>query len=112
MIRLGLMGCGVVASYGHVPAIHRTAGVKLVSIFEPDSARLIDAKDRYKVDRGFTDPDLFFQSGIDAVVVTSPAPAHPENVAMAARYGKPVLCEKPLAMTEADSQRCCSRDSA
>jgi predicted dehydrogenase len=50
MIRLGLMGCGVVASYGHVPAIERTAGCKLVSIFEPDSARLIDAKDRYKVE--------------------------------------------------------------
>jgi predicted dehydrogenase len=103
MIRLGLMGCGVVASYGHVPAIERTAGCKLVSIFEPDSARLIDAKDRYKVEKGFTDPQLFFQSGIDAVVVTSPAPAHLENVTMAARFGKPVLCEKPLAMNEAES---------
>src|SRR6185437_11941228 len=87
MIRLGVMGCGVVASYGHVPAIARTAGCKLVSIFEPDSARLIDAKDRYKVEKGFTDPQLFFQSGIDAVVVTSPAPVHLENVTMAAQYG-------------------------
>ena len=103
MIRLGLMGCGVVASYGHVPAIACTAGCKLVSIFEPDSARLIDAKDRYKVEKGFTDPNLFFQSGIDAVTVTSPAPAHLENVTMAARYGKPVLCEKPLAMNETES---------
>jgi predicted dehydrogenase len=103
MIRLGLMGCGVVASYGHVPAISRTAGCKLVSIFEPDSARLIDAKDRYGVAKGFTDPELFFQSGIDAVAITSPAPAHLENVTMAARFGKPVLCEKPLAMNEAES---------
>src|SRR5215218_385490 len=103
MLRLGLMGCGVVASYGHVPAIARTAGCKLVSIFEPDSARLIDAKDRYQVEKGFTDPNLFFQSGIDAVVVTSPAPAHLSNVTMAAQYGKPVLCEKPLAMNEAES---------
>jgi predicted dehydrogenase len=103
MIRLGLMGCGVVASYGHVPAIGRTAGCKLVSIFEPDTGRLIDAKDRYKVDKGFTDPELFFQSGIDAVVVTSPAPCHLDNVRMAARFGKPVLCEKPLAMNEAES---------
>lgn len=100
MIRLGLMGCGVVASYGHVPAIARTAGCKLVSIFEPDSARLIDAKDRYKVDKGFTDPHLFFQSGFDALVVTSPAPCHLDNVSMAAQFGKPVLCEKPLAMND------------
>ncbi|HLL90685.1 MAG TPA: Gfo/Idh/MocA family oxidoreductase [Tepidisphaeraceae bacterium] len=105
MIRLGLMGVGVVASYGHIPAIQRTPGLILKSLFEPDSGRLMEAKARFGVEHGFTDPDLFFRSGIDAVVVTSPAPAHLPNVEMAARYGKPVLCEKPLAMTELESQR-------
>jgi predicted dehydrogenase len=105
MIRLGLMGVGVVASYGHIPAIARTPGLVLKSILEPDSGRLMEAKAKFRVEHGFTDPDLFFRSGIDAVVVTSPAPVHLDNVRMAARYGKPVLCEKPLAMTEADSRQ-------
>lgn len=105
MIRLGLMGCGVVATYGHIPAIQRTKGLELKSIFEPDSARLIETRSHFGIPNGFTDADLFFQSGIDAVIVTSPAPAHLDNVLMAARYRKPVLCEKPLATSEAESQR-------
>lgn len=105
MIRLGLMGVGVVASYGHIPAIGRTQGLTLKSIFEPDVGRMMDAKARFGVPDGFTDAEAFFKSGIDAVVVTSPAPAHLDNVMMAARFKKPLLCEKPLAMNEADSQR-------
>jgi predicted dehydrogenase len=105
MIRLGLMGVGVVASYGHIPAIQRTPGLMLKSIFEPDSGRMMDARARFNVPEGFTNAEAFFKSGIDAVVVTSPAPAHLDNVLMAQRFGKPVLCEKPLAMNEADSQR-------
>ncbi len=104
MIRVGLMGAGVVASYGHIPAIQRTPGLVLKSIFEPDSGRMMATKADFKVDQGFTDSDLFFRSGLDAVVVTSPAPVHVANVELAARYGKPVLCEKPLAMTEAEAE--------
>lgn len=105
MLKLGLMGCGLVASYGHVPAIERTPGVTLHSIFEPNPSRLAECKEKWKVPQGFSDAEAFFNSGIDAVVVTSPAPAHLDNVLMAARHRKPVLCEKPLAMTESDAER-------
>ena len=98
------MGCGVVASYGHIPAIGRTPGLTLASIFEPDAGRMMDAKARFSVENGFTDVHAFFRSGIDAVVITSPAPTHYANVKLAAQYRKPALCEKPLAMNEADSQ--------
>ena len=97
------MGCGVVASYGHIPAIQRTPGLQLKSIFEPDTARMLDAKSRFGAEGGYTDLAAFFASGIDAVIVTSPAPTHLQNVLLAAKAGKPVLCEKPLAMTEAES---------
>ena len=36
------------------------------------------------------------------VVICSPAPLHLEHVSKAAAHGKDILCEKPLAMTEAD----------
>src|SRR5690349_12257079 len=104
MLRIGLMGCGTVAGYGHLPAIKATAGLELVSLFEPDPVRGRTAQEKFG-GRLFTDPDAFFQSGIDAVAVTSPAPFHVDNVLVASKYGKHVLCEKPLAMTDEDGER-------
>lgn len=103
MIRLGLLGCGAVASYGHMPAIRRTPGLELAAIYDPDAGRLEEARRRFEVPRAFPDLEALFQSGIDAVVVTSPAPAHLGNVTLAAKHRKPVLCEKPLAMNDAEA---------
>jgi predicted dehydrogenase len=41
---------------------------------------------------------------IDAVFVVSPDALHQEHVLLAAAHGKPVLCEKPLAMSTAEAE--------
>ncbi len=105
MIRVGLIGCGVVASYGHLPAIVDTKGLALHAVLDNDPVRLIETRERFGVSRTFTDIDLFFQSGIDVVVITSPAPIHFAHVMAAAKYRKPALCEKPLAMSEDEAQQ-------
>jgi len=102
MKRIGLMGCGKVAGYGHLPALNESEHWDLVSVFDPNPERLAQAQERFNVPQAFTDSDAFFESGLDAVAITSPAPCHKENVLAAARFGKPVLCEKPLAMDEAE----------
>ena len=104
MIRLGIMGCGHVADYGHIPAIKSIPGLELVSVFDPNSKRAYGTQHKFAIPHGYVDAEMFFNSGIDAVAVTSPAPAHLENVMMAARYGKHVLCEKPLSLSESDSR--------
>lgn len=104
MIKIGLMGCGTVATYGHMPAIQQTAGLQLASLFDPDPQRLREAQTHFNVPLGFTDPETFMRSGLDAVVITSPAPVHLDNVLLAARHRRPVLCEKPLSMDESDGQ--------
>lgn len=96
------MGCGVVATYGHLPAVRDTPGLQLVSVLDPSVEQLARFKCLAPDVRVFTDTDEFFNSGIDAVSVLSPAPKHLENVQRAAHWGKHVLCEKPLAMTDAD----------
>ncbi len=103
--KIGLMGCGTVADYGHLPAIKAVESLELTSLFDPDEKRLRAAQTKFGVPQAFTDSEAFFASGIDAVVVASPAGVHLQNVLDAARHGKHVLCEKPLALTEADSQR-------
>lgn len=99
MARIGLMGCGVVADYGHVPAILSTDGLELVALFDPDAERLQAMQQKFAVPADYTDTADFFATPLDAVVVTSPAPFHLQNIRDAARAGVHILCEKPLAMT-------------
>lgn len=101
MKRIGIMGCGVVASYGHLPAIQETPGLNLASLYDPHPEQMAKLLEQYPEAQAFTDIHAFFESGIDAVSVTSPAPYHLDNVRLAAEYGKHVLCEKPLAMNDA-----------
>ena len=102
MKRIGLMGCGKVAAYGHLPVLHASEDWDLHAIFDPDAGRLAEAAERFAVPHACTDVDAFFQAGLDAVAITSPAPCHAANVADAARHGCHILCEKPLAMDEAE----------
>lgn len=104
MKKIGVMGCGTVANYGHIPAILATPGLELVSIYDPNEINLQKAKDKFKIPNAFTDTEKFFQSGMDAVIILSPATFHHQNVKDATRFGKHILCEKPIAMNEIQAQ--------
>ena len=104
MKKIGLMGCGMIAEYGHIPAMLATEGLEVHAVYDPDPARAYGLQHKFGIPHGYAVSDMFFDSGLDAVVVTSAAPAHRQNVVEAARYGLPVLCEKPLAMTDGDAE--------
>ena len=98
------MGTGVIAYHGHGPAMEQTPGITLASVYDPNPEQLAKFCARFPDCEPFTDRDAFFQSGIDAVSICSPAPSHLANVREAVKYGKHILCEKPLAMNDADIQ--------
>lgn len=103
MKKIGLMGCGVVANYGHLPAIQAAAGCELFAIYDPNETRVREAQQVFRVPYAFTDVQQFLASGIEAVTITSPAPFHRQNVLDAAQFRLPVLCEKPLALDTAEA---------
>ena len=103
MKKIGLMGCGMIADFGHIPAILATEGLEAWAVYDPDPEHAYGLQHKYNIPHGYTISSMFFESGIDAVVVASAAPAHLQNVQEAAKYGLPVLCEKPLAMTDDDA---------
>jgi predicted dehydrogenase len=105
MKKIGLMGCGTVALYGHIPAILQTHGLVLHSVYDPVPGSLLAVREKFGIQNGFTDADEFFRSGIDAVSITSPAPSHCENVLAAAAQRLPVICEKPLALDASEASR-------
>ncbi|MEM6260775.1 MAG: Gfo/Idh/MocA family oxidoreductase [Planctomycetota bacterium] len=105
MIKIGLMGCGVVSEYGHLPPLRDSKRFDLYALMDPDTDRVADYARRFGVVRGFTEEPAFFASGIEAVSICSPAPVHLQNVQGAAAQNLPVLCEKPLAMDADESQQ-------
>ena len=103
-LRIGLIGCGRVASYGHLPAIAATPGLELSAICDPDVDRLDQVRQQFGVPDVFEDPEALCAHDLDAVAITSPMPYHAEHVRFAARHGRHVLCEKPLADDESQAK--------
>jgi len=101
-LKIGVMGCGMVAGYGHIPAILETPGLELFAVYDPQETAARTTQDRWKIPSAFSDETAFFESGIEALTITSPAPSHLNNVLACARHRLPALCEKPLAMNAAE----------
>lgn len=99
------MGCGVVAQYGHIPAIQAAAGLRLHAIFDPNEKNLRETQAKFGIPHAFTDEEAFFKCGLDGVSITSPAPCHHANVMQAAAHRLPVLCEKPLATSRGEAEQ-------
>jgi predicted dehydrogenase len=102
MARVGLMGCGAVADFGHLPALTKTPGLELVALYDP----LISRAQAYSQKFGgvaCSNTDDFFAQALDAVVICSPLPAHHDNVMLCSEQGVHVLCEKPIAENEDDA---------
>lgn len=97
-LRLAIVGMGT-AARALVPAVEKAAGVRLTAVCDP-LAEVRDAvAQRYGV-RSVPDIDaLLALDGVDAVYVATPTDLHAQHVIAAARAGKHVLCEKPMATT-------------
>ncbi|MDP7132272.1 MAG: Gfo/Idh/MocA family oxidoreductase [Planctomycetota bacterium] len=98
-VRIGVVGCGVVADYGHLPTIHSLAETELVGVADPDAERLSVQVEKYGVP-GFES----FEAMLGAVEMDAVAlPVHPclklELIRVAAANGLHAFCEKPLTET-------------
>jgi predicted dehydrogenase len=102
-IRVGVVGAGVAALTGHLPALTSSDRFDVVGVADTDPARLADAARRFDVGGRFVSAaELLDAAEPDAVVVATPPQSH---VAL----GEDLLCrqvhvlmEKPLARSLAE----------
>lgn len=101
MTNIGLVGAG---GWGrnHARVLHELGRLKVVCDLDP--ARRIDAETQYGVTTTARFEDVL-SSGVDAVVLASPAAVHAEMALAAIDAGKHVLVEKPLALSQADARK-------
>ena len=95
-VRVGVIGTGVMGSDHARLFASEIGGATLAGVADPDLARAGASARGAPV---FADAaDLIASDGVDAVVVASPDPTHDALVRACLDAGKPVLCEKPLAL--------------
>jgi len=106
MIRIGIIGTGLIAKE-HAQAISMVQdGVSLVAAADIDSGRLEAFCASFKVPRCYRNAaELIASPEVDLVAVTTPPAGHEEFVVTALEKGKYVFCEKPLAHSLASAVR-------
>ena len=102
-IRWGIIGCGDVTEVKSGPALQRADHSALVAGMRRDADRARDYARRHGVPRWYDDAGaLVDDPEVDAVYVATPPSSHAEYALRAARAGKPVYVEKPMATSHAE----------
>lgn len=99
-IRWGILGCGDVARRRVARAIIDDSNSQLVAACRRNADKLKDFCDDFDVPRAIVnDEELIAQPDVDAVYIATPVNLHLPQTVAAARAGKHVLVEKPMAMS-------------
>jgi predicted dehydrogenase len=102
--RFGVIGAGLWGeAHAEVYATHPWA--ELAAVCDSDRSRAEKVAKRFGAPRVFTDyRDMVKDPGVDAVAVATPDFAHRDPVVAAAKAGKHVHSEKPLATSREDAE--------
>lgn len=112
-LRLAVIGCGAIARRAHIPAFKASEDVDVVAFASRSLSSAQTAASEYGSGEVFDDWRKVFELDIDAVDICSPNALHADQAVEAARAGKHVLVEKPVACTvdQADQMIAAARDA-
>ncbi len=96
-VRLALVGCGRISGT-HFNAIREVDGIELVAVCDTVEERARLAGEQNGVAWYTSYPKMLEHAACDAVAVCTPSGLHPQHGIQAARAGKHVICEKPMAI--------------
>lgn len=98
-VRWGLIGCGDISRKRVAPALRDLESCELVAINRSRAELAESFAHEFGARRWHRDwRDLIADAEVDAVYVSTPVYLHAEQTIAAAKAGKNVLCEKPMAM--------------
>lgn len=103
----GIVGLGRIAGSQIAPAITASAGGRLACVTSRDQGRAEEFARAHGAAVALDDyAKMLADPAVRAVYIATPNALHAEQVIAAARAGKHVLCDKPLALTVTDARRC------
>jgi predicted dehydrogenase len=104
-VRFAILGFGLHAVRRLLPAFLKSEEAVLTGLWRRDQAAAAKNCAEHNIAHCFpTREALCASPEVDVVFITSPDAMHRDDVLLALRHGKAVLCEKPLAMNTAEAQ--------
>jgi predicted dehydrogenase len=106
MVRFGIVGFGLHAVKRMMPAFIASRNCQVTALARRDPQKARESAAEYNIPHAFTSvEELCRHPEVDAVFVTSPNSLHLPDVLTAISAGKPVLCEKPMAMNAGECRQ-------
>src|SRR5271157_3020492 len=104
-IRVGIIGTGGWAKYGHIPALQTLKEFEVVAVASRKQETADEIAAQFNISHAFRNEQaLIDHPDVDLVSVVTPAPEHARLVKAAIAAGKDVYSEWPLSTSTAESE--------
>jgi myo-inositol 2-dehydrogenase/D-chiro-inositol 1-dehydrogenase len=103
-VRVGVVGAGNIGAAHARTLAGAVSGAAVSVVFDVDPGRAGALAAEVGARTAGVVAEVFTAGDVDAVLIASPDASHAEQVALGLAAGRPMLCEKPLAVGEADAR--------
>lgn len=105
IVKWGILGVGDVCEVKSAPAMQKIEGSALVAVMRRNGEKAKDYAARHGVGKWYDNADALIQDPeVNAIYIATPPQVHSSLTLKAAKAGKPVYVEKPMARTTAECQ--------
>ncbi len=105
-IGIGVIGCGTIAERMLAAWHSNMSGAHFASVMDTNQDRVDVLCKRFDVPHGTTELDeILKRPDVDAVLILTPNHLHASHTIAAAKAGKHILCQKPLAMSLVEARQ-------
>lgn len=105
-LNIAIIGTGGISLQNHLPGLALCRDVKVHALCDANPATLEAARQQTGAPVASTDwKEIVQRDDVHAVIIATPNFLHPDIAIAAARAGKHILCEKPIALNATDAAR-------
>ena len=97
-VRVGLLGAGRIGRLHAELLSGRVGGAALAAVSDVDPAAAAEVAKRLRVQSVASAAELYELPDVDAIAICTSTDTHADAIVGAARTGKPIFCEKPVAL--------------
>ena len=92
-VKVGIIGCGYMAQYAHIPCLAMIEDAEITAICDPRKKITDTLSKKYNIPNVTDSDEELVKMDIDAVVVLTTVAWHKHHIVMALEAGKHVLTE-------------------